>query len=169
MGTFFSKINIRQLVIHFVASWLFVYGINTAVSLFDYRFLYTGMTLQNKVMFKDKFNLDMVVIDIAGAVGLLIAYVISSRISIKRNWFWANAVIVFLIAFGLYYFNLLDWSSLRSVFLAPGRIFSFLGVLFSIIIDCLIMVSLGCYLFFNKTIQNFIDRGVNRSNNKKAN
>lgn len=165
MRSFFSQLNIRQLIIHFMAAWLFIYATHTLTTLYDFSFLYKEFALQNRVMFKDRANNDMFIIQLGGYIGLIAAYIISWQLSEKKKWFWANSVIVMLLAFVLYYFKRTGWQSLFGIFLFPGRLFTDdndFNTVTSIVIDGLFMLILGSLLFFSKGIIRFIDNGVNR-------
>ena len=107
MRSFFLKLNVRQLIIHFIASWFFIYGMYTLVSLYDYQFLYNAIALPSRMIFKQRFADDMFILKQGGNLGLIMAYIIGWQLSIKRGWFWANSVIIFLAVFALYNFNLL--------------------------------------------------------------
>ncbi len=165
MRNFISKLNTRQLIIHFIASWFFVYAFRTAANLYDHSFLLAENLDVMRLIFKERYNTDMFIVTQCGILGLLISYVIAWVISLKRNWFWANSVIIFLGVFLLYNYNLLGWATLRYLALAPGQIFGSSSVL-AVIVDFIILLSIGCYLFFRKGIKDFIDTGVNKP--KKA-
>jgi hypothetical protein len=111
------------------------------------------------ILVQQKYDADMLIITEAGYVGLIIAYIISWRLSVKHQWFWINSVIVFLVAFGLASFDLLGWRQLRGICMAPGLIFGKNTKLY-LITDVVIMLAVGSFLFFNKWIINFIDKGV---------
>jgi hypothetical protein len=160
MRSFFSKLNPRQLVIHFIASWFFLYGVHTLATLLDYSFLYTAkQPFMSPIYIQQKYDSDMLVVSEAGIAGLIIAYIISWRVSVRKNWFWLNSVIVFLAAFILTIFNLLGWKELRKIVLSPARIFDVNTVAY-ILTGGIIMLAVGSFLFFNKKIINFIDKGV---------
>lgn len=160
MRSFVSKLNIRQLIIHFIACWLFLYAIHTLATLYDYLFLYaTTPPAMGPMLIKQKYDTDMLIITEAGYVGLIVAYIISWRISVKHQWFWINSVIVFLVIFVLAFFDRLGWGQLRNICMAPGLIFGKNTKLY-LITDVAIMLAVGSFLFFNKWIISFIDKGV---------
>jgi MFS family permease len=117
------------------------------------------------MMVQQKYDADMVIINEAGIAGLIIAYIISWRVSVKQQWFWINSVIVFLVVFILALasiitnFDLLGWKVLRNICMAPGLIFGKNTKLY-LITDVAIMLGVGSFLFFNKSIINFIGKGV---------
>jgi len=161
MKDFFSKLNARLLVIHFIAYWLFIYGFDTLGSLWDFRFLYNTNVVVISAIAKDRFNHDIDIINFFGTGGLVIAYIISWWLSVKRDWFWANAVIILLLAFLLKSHDYLAWSSMKSIFLAPGKII-FDNSMVGVIINAAIMIALGSVLLLQKRIVDFIDKGTKR-------
>ncbi|MDB5007208.1 MAG: hypothetical protein JWQ84_163 [Mucilaginibacter sp.] len=160
MRSFLLKLNVRQLIIHFIASWLFIYAFYTLTSLYDYSFLYNDAAMPSRMIFKQRFANDMFILRQGGNLGLIIAYFIMWKLAVKRNWFWVNSVIVFLVTFALYNFNLLGWKSVMWVFLYPGQVVFKESSLASIIVNGIVMLTLGCFLFFKKQISAFIDRGA---------
>lgn len=164
--SFFSQLNPRQLVIHFVAFWFFIYALDTLASLYDYQFLYHPSAYMEQLVKRDQFNNDILVVNLVGTLGLVIAYIISWRISVQYNWFWANAVIIFLVEFFLKSHNYLGWDVLKTFFLQPGTLLGENSIP-CIIVNGLIMLALGCLLLFNKKIILYIDNGV-KSEDKKA-
>ena len=164
--SFFSQLNPRQLVIHFVAFWFFIYALDTLASIYDYQFLYKPEAYLTQMVNRDRFNNDILIINLFGTFGLLVAYVISWRISVKYNWFWANAVIVFLLEFFLKSHDYLGWAVLKTFFLQPGTLLGENSIP-CIIVNGLIMLSLGSLLLFNKKVILYIDNGV-KPEDKKA-
>jgi hypothetical protein len=161
MKNFLAQLNVRLLIIHFIAYWLFIYGFDTLGSLYDFKFLYNTNALMLSSIAKERFNSDILIINLFGTSGLVIAYIISWQLSVKKGWFWANAVIIFLLAFLLKSHDYLAWSSMKSIFLAPGQII-FDNSMIGVIINGLVMIALGCLLLLKKQIIDFIDRGVKR-------
>ncbi len=148
-------------MIHFIASWFCIYGFRVVGNLYDHSFMFDENILQNSIIFKERFNADLNVINQFGVLGLLIAYITGWVISVKRSWFWANSVIVFLIIFPLYIYNLLAWTKLKNLAFAPGQIID-LGAVPALVIDFIILLGIASIIFFNKGIINYIDRGVKK-------
>ena len=168
MRSFLSQLNTRQLVIYFIGTWLFVYAAHTLTTLYDFSFLYDMLSLANRSIYKERYSTDLFIINLGGYAGLIAAYIIAWRFTTIKNWFWANAVIVFLVVFVLYFFNLLGWQVMGKVFLGPGLIFSDQNTVIGLLADSLIMLGIGYLLFFNKNIIKYIDKGVKREKGKGA-
>jgi hypothetical protein len=160
MASFVSKFNVRLLVIHFVAFWLFIYGFQTLAYLYDFNFL-IFLPVEARLNDVPRTNFDMKVVAQAGLVGAIVAYLISWRISLKRNWFWLNSTLIFVLIYVLKLYDLLGWGQLQKALLLPGHIFR-LNTRTYYITNGGVMLGIGCYLLFAKRIKRFID-GKNAS------
>jgi len=92
----------------------------------------------------------------AALVGAIVAYIISWRISLKRNWFWLNSVFIFILIYILKLYDLLGWSQLQKVFLLPGSIFR-LNTRTYYVTNGAVMLAIGCFLLFSGKVKKFID------------
>ena len=155
MGSSVSKFNVKLLVIHFVSFWLFIYGFQTLSYLYDFNFL-IFLPVEARLNDVPRTNFDMKVVAQAGLVGAIVAYLISWRISLKRNWFWLNSTLIFVLIYVLKLYDLLGWSRLQKVFLLPGSIFR-LNTRTYFVANAGIMLAIGCFLLFSKHIKRFID------------
>jgi hypothetical protein len=168
MTSFLSKLNLRQLIIHFIASWLFIHAIHILATLLDFKFLYNEQVpSMSQLAVTDRYNKDLLIINQAGVVGLILAYIISYRISVKHNWFWLNSVIILIVSFPLVIFDLLGWKFFRYYFMTPGKIFDENTVPY-IIVNAAVMLALGSFLFYGKGIIAYINKGVKRENDAPA-
>ncbi|MES2110491.1 MAG: hypothetical protein V4577_17160 [Bacteroidota bacterium] len=163
MGSIVSKFNVKLLVIHFVAFWLFIYGFQTLAYLYDFDFL-IFLPVEARLNDVPRTNFDMKVVAQAGLVGAIVAYLISWRISLKRNWFWLNSTLIFVLIYVLKLYDLLGWAKLQKVFLLPGSIFR-LNTRTYFIANAGIMLAIGCWLLLAKPIKRFID---GKRSDKKA-
>jgi len=150
-----SKINVRLMVIHFVAFWLFIYGFQTLAFLHDFNFL-IFLPVEARINDVPRTNLDMKIVAQAALVGAIVAYIISWRISLKRNWFWLNSVFIFVLIYVLKIYDLLGWNQLQKVFLLPGSIFR-LNTRTYYVSNGAIMLAIGCFLLFSGRVKKFID------------
>ncbi|MDB5131731.1 MAG: hypothetical protein JWR02_1480 [Mucilaginibacter sp.] len=163
---FLSNLNPRQLVVYFIANWLFIYAFHTLANLYDHSFLFGDYALQNRAFFTARFNTDVLIIDECGVAGLIVAYLIEWKISSKQKWFWANSVVVFVVMFLLYNYHLLGWSRLKPIAFAPGLVFG-PGSIAALITDFIVMAAIGCFLLLHKSVINYIDRGI-KSTKKRS-
>ena len=155
MKSFLSNLNIRLMSIHFFAFWFFAYAFFTLAFLHDYNFLHLSSEHMLLLNDKGRFIHDKEIIRQAGNFGLLTAYIISWSISTKRNLHWINSVIIFLITFPLYNLGWLGWNMLHPIFQAPGKLFALYSVL-QYLTNGLILLAVGCLLFFLKIIIRYI-------------
>ena len=156
MKRFFSNLNARLMSIHFLAFLFFFYAFQTLSFLHDYDFLYKISEHTNRLNFPDRFNADMRLIEQAGNFGLIVAYIISWAVSSKRNWFWANSALVFVLWFSLKNFVFIHWHYYNYTIISPGgpfKIYSFWGH----IVLGTALLALGLVLFFSKRISNYVD------------
>ncbi|MFI5139915.1 MAG: hypothetical protein ACHQIM_18985 [Sphingobacteriales bacterium] len=159
MRSFFLKINIRQLIIQFIASWFSIYAFDTLFSLYDYSFYYHTNEFMGAAIKVQRFNRDTLILTEGGSLGLVIAYIVTWQTSVKRNWYWVNAVFVFMVAFGLKSQDWLGWRYLMKVFLAPGRLIFDDKTIPCVLVNALVMLGLGSLLLFSDSVKRFIDKG----------
>jgi len=103
----------------------------------------------------------MTIIDQAGNIGILIAYVIAWFIASAKRWHWINDVIAFAIGIFLGNMGWFGWAYVYKIFRAPGKIFvgnSFL----SLFTDGLVMLVIGLALLYSKSLIRFIDNGQSK-------
>ncbi|HVW97435.1 MAG TPA: hypothetical protein VHA56_15790 [Mucilaginibacter sp.] len=155
MRSFLSKLNVKLMVIHFVAFWLFIYGFQTLAYLYDFNFL-IYLPVEARINDVPRTNFDMKVVTQTGLIGALVAYIFSWHISLKRNWFWLNSVLIFVLIYVLKIYDLLGWSKLQKVFLLPGQIFR-LNTRTFYITNAAVMLGLGSFLLFSGKVKRFID------------
>jgi len=87
-------------------------------------------------------------------LGLLVAFIISLTICIKRKWFWVNSLIVFISAYTLSWFNLLGWAYLKNIFLSAGELFN--NTTAEVLTNSLLLLTLGLLFFFLPSVNKFI-------------
>ena len=155
MESFFSKFNVKLLVIHFIAFWFFIFAFRTLSFLYDFNFLIVA-PVEARINDVARISTGMNIVALAGLLGAITAYVISWLTSLKRNWFWLNSTIIFALIYVLKLNDLLGWSTLEKVFLLPGRIFR-LNTRTFYVTNGLILLGLGCYLLFSERVKKFID------------
>jgi hypothetical protein len=157
---FVSRINWRQILIHFIAFWFFIHAFLTASALYDVE-LVAALRQSNKQdlvkIFNDgrRLNYFLFWTNVSGFIGLVVAVMISLIISIKRNWFWVNALIAFIITYLLYRFDLLGWPHLKPFFLYLGQRFNNIAV--EIFVNGTILLTIGLLIFFLRRPNQFIE------------
>src|SRR3954462_8193117 len=126
---FISKINWRQLLIHFIATWFFIHSFQTLSYLSNTRLIKIYGGANEGTEMNALFNNGITTSDLvdfcfwtacSGFIGLLVAFVISLIISIKKGWFWFNSLIVLIVTYLLQRFTSLGWPYVRKVFLFIG-------------------------------------------------
>ena len=163
---FLRRLNWRQVAIHFIATWFFMYSFQTLAALHNTdlidivrqssqeditKALSESTTSAYQLVY---FNLWT---GIGNTVGLLVAFIISLSLSIRRKWFWFNSFIVLLVAYVLSWFGLLGWTYLKIIFLTPGEIFS--NTTLQFLTNGILLLSLGLLTFFMSQSNKFITAG----------
>ena len=164
---FFNSINIRLILIHFIAFWLFIYGFQTLAFLHDHDFFKASLDRINALNFPARYSADKIFVQQSGILGLLLGYIISWSISTRRGWFWASAAIGFITAFIFRVYGLLLWDRLHGLFAWPGSFFN-PDSIWGYIVNAVFMIGLGCIIFFWNRIIHFIDKGEKVPVNFKA-
>lgn len=162
---FISKLNWRQIVLHFVASCFFVHAFMILSYLYYIKLVdhfrssnYTNPILGNEnVHYSSSDVTNFIMIPHYSAmVGLLIAFLISLFISIKRQWFWFNSAIAYLLTYFLHRFDFLGWGYLKKIFLALGKLSN--NTFIEFLVNGTLLLTIGLMLFFLKPSIKFIDK-----------
>ena len=159
------RLNWRQIVIHFIASWFFIQAFEILSYLYDIKLVDIIRNTDEKSLSDvlDKEEIDhwyfadylSIYPFLSGLLGLSIAFLISLIISIKRHWFWFNPLLVLLLSVVIFMSNLLNWSSVRSMFRYPGQIFN--NTTIEYLLGGVISLTIGIVIFSTKRINRFID------------
>ena len=169
LQNFISRLNWRQILIHFVAFWFFIHAFQTLSHLHNTKLIDTLRHSNGKDTIKILKDNGMTASDltyfvlwtsISGLIGLLVAFMISLTISIKRHWFWPNALISFIVTYVLYRFDLLGWTYLKQFFWYLGRRFNNSTAEF--LLNGIILLTIGLLIFLLNRPNQFIE------NNKLA-
>ena len=160
-----AKLNWRHVLMHSVAFWFFVHAFQTLSYLYDLRIVdivrqtqgpFRWETVNDNNISTSDFSELIFWNSISGFVGLLVAFVISLSISIKRHWFWVNSLLAFLSVYLLRWFDLLGWTYLKPFFWYPGKKFNDSASEF--IINGIFLLIIGFLIFFLKQPNRFIQR-----------
>ncbi len=130
--TFISKLNLRQIIVYFLANCFFSYVFlsfsylhavklmevagKSDDSIYDTTFIennISGNTLSDFLLWNT----------LAPLCGLLISFIIALIISKKRRWSWVNSLLSFIIFYILWINDFAGWNYLKSMLMSPGKIF----------------------------------------------
>ena len=164
LQNFITRLNWRQILIHSVAFWFFIYAFQTLSYLHDAKLMdamklsntqdaINGLT-DNGMTSSELANLQLWT-GISGQAGLLVALIISVTISIKRHWFWINSFIAFIVIYFLYKFDLLGWTYLRNIFWYLGQRFNNSTTEF--LFNGIVLLVIGLLILFLKGPNRFIE------------
>jgi hypothetical protein len=149
---------------HFVAFWFFIHAFQTLSYLYDTKLIDTvrqsNGQLTNQALVDNKIEASdlayfVLWTSVSGFVGLLVAFFVSLAISIKRHWFWVNALLAFLLAYILYRFDLLGWTYLKKLFWYLGQKFNSSTIEF--LFNGIILLTIGVLIFFLRRSNKFIE------------
>ena len=170
---FLSKLNWRLVLIHFIACWFFMYAFSELFILRDFKFIMSLRDIKSarnlgthKFLPGDMERLVSVALwmSYSYCLGLLTALIISLLLSYKKRWHLLNSLIAFIIAFITWRFHISSWQYLKTIFLAPGRLFSDYTPWYYLA-NGLVMLFLGSLLFFLKISIDFINSAPARKIN----
>lgn len=170
LHNFIARLNWRQVAIHFIATWFFMYSFQTLAVLHNTNLVdlvrQTGKDNVTKALSENKISApDWIYFtmwrDFANITGLLIAFIISLTISFKRKWFWFNSILVIVFVYTLNWFDLLGWTYLKKLFLTPGEMFN--NTTLEFLTNGLFLLALGLLTFFLAKTNRFIAIG-NKTN-----
>jgi len=164
LHNFISKLNWRQIILHLIAFWFFIYAFETFAYLTEPKLIelfrhsghqITKTTLEENGMFSSNITDLLFTVTAAGLTGLVVAFIISLVISIRNHWFWVNSLIVLLMFFIPVNLGFLSRQSLTKIFWVPGQIFSDTRIEF--LANGIILLSIGLLIFFWKRSKRFIE------------
>jgi len=98
-------------------------------------------------------------------IGLLVAFIISLSISIRKKWFWINSLLVFILGCLFKRLDFDGWNYLKNIFLAPGKFLDPHSAWYYLV-NGLPMLLIGVLLFFSTWTNRFIDLKRAIINNK---
>jgi uncharacterized membrane protein YkgB len=157
--TLLLKFNWRLIIIHFLASCLFLLAFREFMYISDYQYFKSAYKLIEKNNWHfdgHRIETDINNIDYAGLVGIVLAFIISLAISIKRRWFWVNSLLVFLIAFLTARFVV----KIPLGFYISYLYFHTLHRWVELTVTATIILSIALGLFFSRYSMKFIDTGA---------
>lgn len=160
---FISRINWRQIVIHFIGFCFFIFSFKTLFYLYDIKWIEEFRISNGKL--GDKFLTENQATDItyflmlqsfSGIIGILLALITSVIISVKRKWFLINSLLTFILILIFYRFVLAGWDFLRPFFWRLGQVAN--NVTFEFLINGLALLIIALLFFFLKQSNHFIEK-----------
>ena len=150
------------MVIHLIACGFFIYSFIMFSYLHDHENLIKILNPpknwfnnpKNIPYDPSKIAIDAFWINLSKPIGLFAGFLISLAITIKRQWYWVNSLLVFLMSILLLRYHLFGWHYLHYIFLAPGSIFKEYSVGY-FLVNGLLMLTIGLLLFFLRRLQQF--------------
>ena len=160
-----QKFNRRQIIIHFIATWFFMYAFQVLSFLHNLRlFLLIKSSIVNNQLdttaISSKFSASAINsyyfwTSTANTIGLFVAFIFSLILSVRRKWFFGNSLLVVLIAYTLGYAGWLGWEWLGKLFWVPGMMFK--DPVYQYVINGFVLLVFGCSCFLLPPINQYID------------
>lgn len=165
LHNFIAKLNWRQILIHFVAFWFFIHAFQTLSYLYNTNLVDTVRNSNGQDTIKTITNNGTTASDlvyfqlwtsVSGFIGLLVAFILSLIISIKRHWFWVNSLIAFIVTYIFYRYDILGWTYLKKIFWFVGQKFNNTTIEF--LFNGIVLLTIGLLIFLLKRPNQFIEK-----------
>ena len=161
-----KRLNWKLILLHFVATWLFIHSFYILSYLHDIEFTEFIMKNKNETPVFEEIPFDtkrmsnfFMITGVSKFIGLLVAFIISLSISIYKKWFWLNSVLVLIIAFVFFKLDLLFWDYLKIIFRFIGGFMP--NIILDFLVDGSVMLFLGLLVFFSKKSTQLINSEKN--------
>lgn len=171
-SSFIEKINWRLLVTHFFATIFIMLGARQFSFLTDRDLVESFSRYGIDGFINHVQNIDLTIAQrltyflmwttFSVIIGLIISFIISLTISIRKKIFWLNSLIVLLACFYVHKFGLLNLSAVKTISNSFGDLFINLGLQFTFIINGGLLTILGLLLLLNRWTNKFILKQYNR-------
>jgi len=164
LKNFISRLNWRQILLHLIAIWFFIYAFETFAYLTNTKFIelfrhsdqqITRTTLEENGISSSNITDLLFTVTAAGLSGMVVGFIISLIISIRQHWFWVNSLIALLLFLIPVNLGFLSRQSLTKIFWVPGQIFSDTTIEF--LANGIILLVIGLIIFFWKRPKRFIE------------
>jgi hypothetical protein len=160
MKTLLHKLNWRLIVIHLVVLCLCAGASREFALLHDYEYFekttFSYLVKDQPPFDSYRFITDIIYIEYAGLIGLLVGFLIILALSVKKSWFWLNPFFAFIIAL----FSLKNFIAKANLgYLISLLFFDILHREFRIVATGSLMVAIIYFLLFSPQVNRFIKNG----------
>ncbi len=160
-----NRINFRQIILHFIGTWFFMFAFKTLFSLHETKMILIYRDVDpslfiNELEKQGVTSGDMVDFafwtNVGETIGLLIGFLLSLYISLRANWFWVNSLIVLVLTYCLSWGGLLGLSFLGDIYYLKA--WDSIHIKWLLIIIASIFLFFGVITFFNRESFRFISK-----------
>jgi len=152
----FRAVNWEQIILYFVAFWLFSHSFQVFACLFDLQTAEAVRLAEDPRLGTDahyhantaSLNTYMA---IGRVLGLVAGFVFTIQLARVRGGNWINPAIAFIVALVLGIFNLMGWSLVKNVFLSPGSLFN--GATYYIVDGLILLLLAVGIIYYNHKIR----------------
>jgi hypothetical protein len=161
---FIYKINWRIIILHIVATIFIIFSAKQFAILNDieiiklvdrYRAENAIKQLQKESNSPNRIEYFLLWNGMSKLIGLLIAFILSFIIIIKKKMFWLNSLIIFIIGLLFIQLGLFKNQIINTLFYSFDDLFPNFGTLYKSIINGTILLIFALFIFFNKWTNNF--------------
>jgi len=160
---FMHKINLRLITVHLIATFFIILAARQFAMLNDTGIVESvdkyGLDEGLKHLVKeDNFSTRLAYfslwINLSSLIGLLLAFIASLILTIKKKMFWLNALIVFIMAILLNRLGLYENKIIGTIFFSLGDLTSHFGLQYKFITNGTILTLAGLFMFLSKWTNN---------------
>ena len=152
MKKLFRAVHWDQILLYFVAFWLFSHAFQVLACLFDIESA-EAVRLAEDTRFNPTVHHNIseraqtldVIMNIGRVVGAIVGFIYTIYLARQRGGNWINPVCAFVLILLLGFFHLLGWAVVKNVFLSPGSLLN--GAMYYIV-DGMILLILGAAIIY---------------------
>jgi len=156
-----SRISLRFCLIHFLAAYCLMYAFHylyyTLYADFIWNYSSAGF---DGITSSEEISYILLLDCLLPQIGLLISFIISLTLALRKKIWWVNTLLIFIVAGVLEYFRLLGWEYANNIFVytigwinKTGWVKGF-RVYYAL--TMLVLLAAALWLYFSKTTNRFI-------------
>jgi len=156
-----SRISLRFCFIHFLAAYCLIYAFHylhyTLYADFIWNYSAAGF---DGITSAQEISYILLLDGLLPQIGLLIAFILSLILALRKKIWWVNALLVFIVAGILEYFRLLGWEYANNIFVYTigwiNKTGWVRGYRVYYALTMLVLLAATLWLYFSKTTNRFI-------------
>lgn len=158
-----KRINYLQIILHFIATCFFIFSFQFYSAIYNIRIL--KLISENGVenVLKNAEDYGITIIDmwnfnftafISSLIAIIVVFIISILISVKRKWSVWNSLIVLILSFFLSHFDFFGLYTIKKYF-SPGYFID--DLLISFLTSGSFFLAIGFVILFSKYLNRLIE------------
>jgi len=154
----FRAVHWDQILLYFVAFWLFSHAFQVLACLFDIEGA-EGVRLAEDTRFSpsvhhkitDSAQTLNLIMGVGRVVGAIVGFIYTIYLARQRGGNWINPMFAFLLTLLLGFFNLLGWAVVKNIFLSPGSLLN--GAMYYVVDGMILLILGAAIIYFNHRIR----------------